>query len=398
MSTSTSTSTSTPLPPLPLPPGITSHYLSTPSLTHHLLTSGSPSHPLLLLLHGFPELSFSYRYLLPSLSSLGYHVVAPDQRGAGRTTGHDPRPFSTVDLHSTTISRLITDMVFLVDALGHKNVACVIGHDFGAVVAAWCGVMRPDLFNSVILLSHPFKGPPLLPTSTSTSPSATPTPTEDIHTSLSQLPTPLKHYKTYYSTPHAASELSTPLSTLPSFLHGYFYLKSGHWSGNTPHPLKSWSAEELQHLPPYYTMPLHSSMRSIIQTHMQSIPPSSLAQMETWLPPSALAVYASEYARTGFQGMLNWYRVITSPYYTQDLALFAGRTLDIPMLFISGEKDWGMYQEPGVLEQMGTRCTRFKGSKVVAGAGHWVMQENPEEVLRIVERFLGEVKREGMSY
>ncbi|KAF5877706.1 putative epoxide hydrolase protein [Botrytis fragariae] len=391
-----STSPSTSLPPLPLPPGITSLYLSTPTLTHHLLVSGSPSHPLLLLLHGFPELSFSYRYLLPSLSSLGYHVVAPDQRGAGRTTGHDTRPFSTVDLHTTTISRLVTDMVFLVDALGHKDVACVIGHDFGAVVAGWCALVRPDLFKSVILLSHPFKGPPLLPTSTQTPPTSAPT--EAIHTSLSQLSTPLKHYKTYYSTAHASSDLSTPLSTLPSFLRGYFYLKSGHWSGNSPHPLTSISTSELQNLPPYYIMPLHSSMRDVIQTHMQPIPPTSLSQMETWLPDSDIAVYASEYARTGFQGMLNWYRVVTSPYYSQELELFAGRTLDVPMLFVSGEKDWGMYQEPGVLEQMGKRCTRFKGIKVVPGAGHWVMQEKPEEVLEIVERFLGEVKREGMSY
>ncbi|KAF7959733.1 hypothetical protein EAE96_001343 [Botrytis aclada] len=378
----------TPLPPLPLPPGITSRYLPTRTLTQHLLTSGSPSHPLLLLLHGFPELSFSYRYLLPSLASLGYHVVAPDQRGAGRTTGHDTRPFSTVDLHTTTITALVTDMVYLVDALGHKDVACVIGHDFGAVVAGWCALIRPDLFRSVILLSHPFKGPPLLPTSTSTSLTSTPTSDSDIHSSLSQLPTPLRHYKQYFSTPSASTDLSTPLSTLPSFLHGYFYLRSGHWNHhNPPHPLPSWSATSLESLPPYYIMPLHSTMRSVIQDHMDGIPASSLTQMTTWLPSSALSVYASEYARTGFQGMLNWYRVTTSPYYSNDLELF-----------VSGEKDWGMYQEPGVWEQMGEKCTRFKGTKVVPGAGHWVMQEKPEEVLRIVERFLGEVKREGMSY
>ncbi|TGO21496.1 hypothetical protein BPAE_0216g00080 [Botrytis paeoniae] len=83
-----------------------------------------------------------------SPSSLGYHVVAPDQRDAGRTTSHDTRPFSTVDLHTTTISGLVTDMVFLVDALGHKDVSCVIGHDFVAVMAGWCAVVRPDLFKS----------------------------------------------------------------------------------------------------------------------------------------------------------------------------------------------------------------------------------------------------------
>ncbi|KAF7909894.1 uncharacterized protein EAF01_003612 [Botrytis porri] len=213
----------------------------------------SPSHPLILLLHGFPELSFSYRHILPSLSSLGHHVVAPDQRGAGRTTGHDTRSFSAVDLHTTTISRLVTDMVLLVHALGHKDVACVIGHDFGAVIAGWCGVMRPDLFKS---------SPPPSNTTEPTSPPRKPPPT---------------------SPPSSAA---------------YFYLKSGHWSGNTPHPLPSFSATELQHLPPYYIMPLHSSMREVIQTHMRPIPPSSLTQLETWLPDSDLAVYASEYART----------------------------------------------------------------------------------------------------
>ncbi|CAD6444263.1 270e3d18-d16e-488d-9692-953a9004c254 [Sclerotinia trifoliorum] len=233
---STSTmSTPTPLPPLPLPAGITSTYIPTPNLHYHILHAGNPSHPLLLLLHGFPELAFSWRKIMPLLAAEGYHVVAYDQRGCGRTTGWDTRAFSSVDLNSTTLVRLVRDAVILVNALGYKDVKCVLGHDFGAVVASWCALIRPDLFKSVVIMSHPFKGSPALPTNTPNPNPAAPSPTEDIHESLANLP-PRKHYKWYYSTPTAATEMDNPKSELLPFLRGYFYLKSGHWPTNTPQP------------------------------------------------------------------------------------------------------------------------------------------------------------------
>lgn len=82
------------------------------------------------------------------ISSLGYHVVAYDQRGYGRTIGWDTRPFSEVDLNSFTFTSLVRDAVILVNALGYKEVACVIGHDFGAVGSSMCALMRPDMFKS----------------------------------------------------------------------------------------------------------------------------------------------------------------------------------------------------------------------------------------------------------
>jgi len=85
---------------------------------------------------------------MPGIAEDGYYVVAYDQRGYGRTTGWDTREYASVDLNTFTFTRLVRDVVILVNALGYKEVACVIGHDFGAVVASMCALMRPDLFKS----------------------------------------------------------------------------------------------------------------------------------------------------------------------------------------------------------------------------------------------------------
>lgn len=121
-------------------------------------------------------------------------------------------------------------------------------------------------------------------------------------------------------------------------------------------------------------------------------------QMDVWLPDPELAVYAGEYARTGFQGMLNWYRVITDPGCMRDVEVFAGRNIEVPLLYMSGGRDWGSFQEPGVLGGMERVCTRLRGVELLEGAGHWVQQERPEEVVRLVVGFLRGVKKEGISY
>ncbi len=139
--------------PLPLPPGITESYLPSHDLTYHILSAGEHNKPLILCLHGFPELAFSWRKIMPAVALEGYYVVAYDQRGYGRTTGWDTREYSFVDLNTFTFTRLVRDAVILVNALGYKEVACVIGHDFGAVGASMCALMRPDLFKSYVRVS-----------------------------------------------------------------------------------------------------------------------------------------------------------------------------------------------------------------------------------------------------
>ncbi|GIK00233.1 hypothetical protein Aspvir_004253 [Aspergillus viridinutans] len=210
---------------LPLPPPVSSRFVSTSALNFHILEAGySPdrNRPLILLLHGFPELAFSWREILPRLAEAGYYAVAPDQRGFGRTTGWDTRSYDEVDLSTFSLTSLARDMVILVHALGYRSVRCVVGHDCGAVSAAMCALIRPDFFESVLLLSHPFNGTPSLPFNTAknhdhgdgtpgSSGGMESTASNSIHAELAQRNR--KHYKWYYSTASAlrACDLSHAL-------------------------------------------------------------------------------------------------------------------------------------------------------------------------------------------
>ncbi len=97
---------------------------------------------------------------------------------------------------------------------------------------------------------------------------------------------------------------------------------------------------------------------------------------------------APEYGRTGFQGGLQWYRCGTSDAFVAEHQLFSGRTIDVPSCFISGASDWGTYQKPGAFEAMQERaCTQMIGCHLVNGAGHWVQQEQPEQVVDLLLAF-----------
>src|SRR5437016_13206315 len=141
------------LPDIPLPPGIRSRYVENINgLTLHVLEAGfeTKDRPCLLLLHGFPELAFSWRKVMPTLAEAGYHVIAPDQRGYGRTTGGDPDYDG--DLASFRLPNLVRDALGLVHAFGYRSVDAVLGQDFGSSVAAGCALIRPDVFRSVVMM------------------------------------------------------------------------------------------------------------------------------------------------------------------------------------------------------------------------------------------------------
>src|ERR1700722_14404672 len=135
-------------------------------LTVHILEAGyeTASRPAILLLHGFPELAYSWRKIMLPLAQAGYHVIAPDQRGYGRTTGWDGS--YDADHDPFRILNMVRDAMALVFALGYRNVAMVAGHDAGSPVAAWCALVRPDVFRSVVMMSAPFPGAPAVPFNT----------------------------------------------------------------------------------------------------------------------------------------------------------------------------------------------------------------------------------------
>src|SRR5262249_818606 len=192
--------------PNALPTGIRARFVKDINgLTIHVLESGfeHEGRPCVLLLHGFPELAYSWREVMLPIAEAGYHVIAPDQRGYGRTTGWDASYDG--DLSAFRMLNLVRDALGLVSALGYRSVRAVAGHDFGSPVAAWCALIRPDVFRSLVLMSAPFAGPPALPSDTDNV--AAPAPPADIHAALAALPRPRKHYQWYYSTRAADNDM-----------------------------------------------------------------------------------------------------------------------------------------------------------------------------------------------
>jgi pimeloyl-ACP methyl ester carboxylesterase len=171
-----------------------------------------------------------------------------------------------------------------------------------------------------------------------------------------------------------------------AFLRAYFHHKSADWPGNEPFPLAAWTAEELAKMPTYYIMRSDQGMAETVAPHM---PSDAEIAANRWLPERELAVYAAEYERTGFQGGLQWYRARTSGRFEAEAQIFAGRKIEAPSVFIAGANDWGVYQVPGAVDRMrDAACARMTGVHLVPKAGHWVQQEQPEEVVRLLVDFL----------
>jgi pimeloyl-ACP methyl ester carboxylesterase len=371
-----------------LPSGIRSRFVDNVNgIRMHVLEAGfeQKERRPVLLVHGFPELAYSWRKVMPALAAAGYHAIAPDLRGYGRTSGTDVRfdddlaPFRTVNE--------VRDMLGLVAAFGYRSVDAIVGHDFGSPVSAWCAVVRPDVFRSVVMMSAPFGGTPVLPFNTADGPAATAGASgsaDAIYEELARLNPPRKHYQRYYATREANDDMRNAPQGIHDFLRAYYHMKSADWKENKPFPLKARTAAEWARMPRYYIMDLDKDMAATVASEMPSR--SQIAACR-WLPEEDLRVYSDEYSRTGFQGGLQGYR--QGGRFASELQLFSGRTIDQPSMFIAGKSDWGAYQNPGALERMQkTACTQMVGTHFVDGAGHWVQQEQPELVSRLLLEFL----------
>jgi len=374
-----------------LPAGVRSRMVEgVNGLTVHMLEAGSEDRrrPVVLLLHGFPELAYSWRKVMPPLAAAGFYVIAPDMRGYGRTLGWDDA--FDADPDAFRVLNMVRDTVGLVYALGYREIAGIVGHDAGSPVAAWSALVRPDVFRTVALMSSPFAGPPRMPFDTANgAPGIAPAATDDdLDVELAKLDPPRKYYQNYQRKPGANENMLYAPQGLHDFFRAYYHYKSADWKGNRPVPLKARTAAEMAQIPTYYVMEKDKGMAETVAAHMPSA--AEIAAC-TWLTDAAVEVYVAEYRRTGFNGALQGYRVRrgSDPRSLAEMRTFAGRTIDQPSLFIGGRSDWGVYQTPGAADSMrNSACTHMKGFHLVDGAGHWVQQEQPEAVSALLVAFL----------
>jgi pimeloyl-ACP methyl ester carboxylesterase len=263
-----------------------------------------------------------------------------------------------------------------------------------------CSLARPDIFKSLVLMSHPVKGPFTLPFGTSPSSGQPSKNTEEkpsggVHEELAKLQPPRKHYQRYYCTSNANGEMTYPGgAALRTFLRGYFHLKSADWDGNTPHRLDEGSATQLARMPHYYIMPADKTMREAVADEMTQ-KEIALAQKVAgrWLSDEELGFYAEEWSRTTFLGGLNWYCLTVKPDLLADAQIWSGRKISVPTVFVAGTRDWGSFQDPGALEALEdgrfVEDGKYLGTVLVDGAGHWVNQEQPATCAREILRMAG---------
>ncbi|MEO8027105.1 MAG: alpha/beta hydrolase [Bryobacteraceae bacterium] len=300
--------------------------------------------PLVVLCHGFPELWYSWRHVLPALAAAGYHAVAPDMRGYGQT---DAPP----NVDDYTQFNMVGDIVGLVKALGYQQ-AVVAGHDWGAPVASNAAVLRPDIFRAVVLLSVPY----------GTRGEGGVKPTEGMK---ARMPPGLQFYQTYFQEPGVAEKVleADPKRTMRMMLYSA--------SGSIP------KAHKLRYV------------FGLKETALDGAtdPPA----LPKWLKQEDVDYYAKEFARTGFRGGLNWYR--TQDLFWQLSGFLIGRKLMQPLLFVGGTDDLVYEFAKGGIDNLEKNAPNLWRKVILPGVGHWTEQEAPDDVNRNFVEFLKHVEK-----
>ena len=313
---------------------LTHRFVDTNGIRMHIAEAGEG--PLVVLLHGFPESWYSWRHQLTALAEAGYHVVAPDQRGYGRTDRPEAADTYT-QLH------LVGDVVGLLAALGGER-AVVVGHDWGAPVAWNTALLRSDLVRGVAGLSVPY-----LPRGDT-----------DTLTSLAQLLGP-NNYQAYFQEPGVAeADLERDVrTTIVASLYQA--------SGDNPVPFDLSGATGSHFADPNVPLP-------------DELPP--------WLTEADVDVFTAEFERTGFRGGLNWYR--TSRPTWELMAAWHNAPLHVPALYVGGDRDV-VVNWPGIRDYIGIMAMAVPNltkAVILEGCGHWTQQERPAEVNALLLEFL----------
>jgi len=264
--------------------------------------------------------------------------VAPDQSGYGQTDRPEP-------IEAYNILQLTGDIVGLIHALGEEQ-AIIVGHDWGAPVAWHCALFRPDLFRSIVLLSVPYRSGSW----------EYGRPTEG----MKRMAGEQQFYMLYFQEPgQAEAEFEADVrKTMNIFLYSA--------SGDPP-PEKRWGR-------------LFGKSEKFLDTGSE---PETLPE---WLTEQDLAFFTREFERTGFRGGLNWYRNIDRNW---ELTPFLnGAKLCLPALFAAGEFDPVIAMNRKAFNTMEISVPQLKKKVLLPGAGHWIQQERPNAVNKLLIEFL----------
>lgn len=313
-----------------------SRLIKTATLSQQVIEAGEG--PLVILIHGFPELSISWRAQVQALAEAGYRAGAPDMRGYGGTMG----PERTED-HA--ILNLVDDMVALVEALGETQ-AVVVGHDWGAPVAWHCALLRPDVFRAVAGLSVPFQPrgqhPPIAAMKAITQ-----------RAGLGDL-----YIVRFQNMADQIEFDGDPATALRKCFWAY--------DGSTPAQARSTGF-----IPPGLSL-------------LQTI--SDQATLPPWMSPDLFAEYVEAFTARGFKQPMDWYRCLDLNW--SQTAFAQDRKITVPALFIVGENDPVRHYAGRHEQTLGDWATDLRGVHVLPGAGHWLQQERAEEVNRLLLDFL----------
>ncbi|MFJ7072032.1 alpha/beta hydrolase [Streptomyces sp. NPDC098781] len=310
---------------------ITHRLVPAPAGRLHLAEQGTG--PLVLLVHGFPECWYSWRHQLPALAAAGYRAVALDVRGYGRSSRPGPED-------AYRMLELVADNVAVVDALGERS-AVIVGHDWGANIAAASALLRPDVFRAVGLLSVPYTPP------------GGPRPSEV----FARMGGPEEFYVSYFQQPGRAEAEIEP--DVRGWLAGFYAALS---ADTMPAP----GAPD-----PHFVTP-GGTLRDRFPA----------GRLPAWLDESDLDIYAGEFERTGMTGALNRYRNMDRDW--TDLAAHAGAPVTQPSLFLGGALDASTTWLADAIDSYPTTLPGLVSSHVLDDCGHWIQQERPKETNRLL--------------
>jgi len=313
----------------------------------HLVEQGTG--PLVLLVHGFPESWYSWRHQLPGLAAAGYRAVAVDVRGYGRSA----KP-TAVDAYR--MLDLVEDNVAVVHALGEES-AVVVGHDWGAAIAANSALLRPDVFRAVGLLSVPY------------APRGGPRPSDlfarmggaEERGGEGEFGGGEEFYVSYFQEPGRAEAEIEP--DVRGWLAGFY---------------AALSADTMA--PPGAPAPHFVSKGGTLRDRFPRGP------LPGWLGEHELDFYAGKFERTGLTGALNRYRNMDRDW--EDLAAFDGAPVTQPSLFVGGSLDASTTWLADAIDAYPVTLPGLVSSHILDGCGHWIQQERPAEVNRILTDWL----------